>query len=46
MNIANTLLGIIALIIVIAFAIISEGLLLPILLPIGFWGLQKMGIAT
>lgn len=46
MNWLNIALGIIILIVCIIAVIFSEGLLLPILLPIAFWGLQKLGIKT
>jgi hypothetical protein len=44
MNWANILLGIIILIICIAIAIFTEGLALPIILPIAVWALDKMGV--
>jgi len=43
-NLPKILLGIIALIICIVLAIFTEGLILPIVIPIAFWALQQIGI--
>jgi hypothetical protein len=43
-KVLKIVLGIIALIICIVLAIFTEGLVLPIVVPVAFWALQQMGI--
>jgi hypothetical protein len=46
MNWTSVILGVVILAICIAIAIFTEGIALPIVLPLAIWGLQKMGVKT